>query len=987
MIVDNVSHIGNKEIGKNQSEILCEISDCESVLKRSNPGYKALSNVMNKITSSKESSNEKPNMINLSDYNKFYCSPKNKIMLFNCMKDIILYEDEKMSNKLSYCVSKNGSNVKSTPVHIVEIPEENSTPIVCFAVEDGCTLVASGDKWKVNLNSLSRTRLDAIVKKTVHGFLKNINETVARIAIYYQHHGSTLFVKVQILDILTGGVNRELFASGLANVVKKHGYEVFVPRYHEFPYTNIHADSNVWYLSSIKKYVIDTEEDSTDYSKLEWIELISNEDDEIEYHEIFSCNLSKRRTYKIIECSESTKTEDERDLMQEVAIAINVNREFSFDNVILNHIPAEHWEVKEKYIKLIRQYSKNKSFRPIIEYCSYIHSPLHDEYFMKAIQMDPIHNRGFYSGLVKSTNGFRNPNFSKNAFNVEFSNVIKNYIILKMSESSHGKSDLTALVWGEIAKKIYEGKYYRVYDEDCIKPGNYWYNMGEIQDDCNDKQVLKWIRGERANRNSKSGFSELYSIFPKFLSSLMKEAKTYVESQYGQCELSVNIDTQIMKIENKVISGIISESLFDNVYHKTFMDFVDSNDDVLGVPGGIIYMDLYSDDPQIKYFNMYSEYIVTKSTRAKYKELTWESEYVKLWMKILKEIIKEDCVREKLLMRFSTKLCNKAKVMKFLFCIAGGSNGKSIVSDSIHHILGDYSKKLSSNLITSEPPGGRADPDAAQTDGPRGGYTAETESGQTLKSKRIKFLTEETRIGRDLHKSNKEITGRITIEGYSNFPLGIDIMDGGIDRRLSIYNFKNYFIKNPDPESDNEFKINRDYEELVKNEDAASALLWILLQYRIKFRKNFNDNWDSIPCEVMDRETEEYKKREDKYNTFVSSKIVRMEGFSMTESKKYSEQDIEIIKNNYLEHEKFNGVFKEYMTLAEISAKYKSWFKERFSRETSVSTTDIENTLLNTTKLKKYVINDYKCMGTVIMGVRYVYNPSEKLREEIYIIR
>jgi phage/plasmid-associated DNA primase len=311
------------------------------------------------------------------------------------------------------------------------------------------------------------------------------------------------------------------------------------------------------------------------------------------------------------------------------------------------------------------------------------------------------------------------------------------------------------------------------------------------------------------------------------------------------------------------------------------VDKMDIDPHVIGVLNGILDLDLYSDDPKPFICENYSEYVVTKTANAKYIEYDPNNKYVKMWMKIFEEVFIEPDVLEYMLLRFSTMIENITAAEKILFCIAGGSNGKSLVSDSIIHVIGDYAAQFSKNLLINPSKGGGADPELMQMKGIRGGHFTETDEGAILDAGRLKILGEYHKTGRSLYENMTTFKSLPTINIFSNHKFTVLETDEGTWRRQEHYRCKVKFCDNPDPRNKFEKKVDRSLKNLTNdNTDSDDALFSILVHKRCELQRLYKGNLEMVPRPTIVEETKMYRKTQDSIYEFVTKKLLRLIGFN-----------------------------------------------------------------------------------------------------------
>jgi hypothetical protein len=409
---------------------------------------------------------------------------------------------------------------------------------------------------------------------------------------------------------------------------------------------------------------------------------------------------------------------------------------------------------------------------------------------------------------------------------------------------------------------------------------------------------------------------------------------------------------------------------------------MDRDGHVVGVLNGVLDLDLYSDNPKPRLCNVYSKYFVSKCANARYIEYNKDNPYIKMWKKFFREVIVEKDARHYKLYREAAGLDEVAICMKVLQNVADGANAKSAYSDNCSYVKGDYSAKLSTNLIFGKPRSGSADPELMQTKGLRSGVITETDGDDKLKGSRIKTISERVKTGRDLFNNIENFDSNLTVDVYSNFTVSVSDSDYGLWRRLLVYRFKCKFVES-DPDIANGEKLaDPTYADLaMRNPDARDALFSILVHYRIKLQKRYGGNLDKVPCETIRKETEEFRKNQDKVSKFLMESVVILYGHNAVGSIRNGFTELSI-RDHYegLINETNGYEYKNFMTLAVFIKKYKEWYKEfNAGRELKSDYDEIRKQFLNS-KLSKFM------EGDAIRGIRVISSGSIRIKGESFVL-
>ena len=195
-------------------------------------------------------------------------------------------------------------------------------------------------------------------------------------------------------------------------------------------------------------------------------------------------------------------------------------------------------------------------------------------------------------------------------------------------------------------------------------------------------------------------------------------------------------------------------------------------------------------------------------------------------------------------------------VQKFVFQYGKGANGKSVLSDLMNRILGDYATTVKIKSLTgrNNKSGADATPDLMPLVGARAALASEPEEGDRLQEGMIKEMTGgEPILVRQLHSDFIEVRPyfKLTISG--NHKPDIRGTDDGIWRRVLLVPFD---VQIPEAERD---------EKLIEKlwEERSGILNWL-----IEGLKSFLEGGLQEPAQVLDA-TQEYRADSDPIGSFL----------------------------------------------------------------------------------------------------------------------
>ena len=173
---------------------------------------------------------------------------------------------------------------------------------------------------------------------------------------------------------------------------------------------------------------------------------------------------------------------------------------------------------------------------------------------------------------------------------------------------------------------------------------------------------------------------------------------------------------------------------------------LDANPYHLGLENGVLDLKTFKLHPYTP------DLLVTKRARASFDRKA----QCPRWQAFLREVLPDRDVRKFLRVFFGYVLTGRVDLQRFLFLYGTGANGKSVFITVLAHILGEYSRRIPTEMLIQQSRSSQGpSPDIMLLKGLRLAYANETEEGTRLAEARIKDLT-----------SMEPLTGR---EPYGSF--------------------------------------------------------------------------------------------------------------------------------------------------------------------------------------------------------------------------
>lgn len=205
------------------------------------------------------------------------------------------------------------------------------------------------------------------------------------------------------------------------------------------------------------------------------------------------------------------------------------------------------------------------------------------------------------------------------------------------------------------------------------------------------------------------------------------------------------------------------------------------------------------------------------------------------WLQALNEIVPDPEIQKFLQQWFGYCLTGSTREQKVMMMWGGGSNGKSVLMDTMAWIFGDYSRGIPIGSLMAKDKsfgGAGASPDLARLPGTRFVTASEPEAGQKFSENMLKAVSGE-----------EELTVRHLNEGffeyYPQFKLCISFnnkpsvrsSDDGFWRRVLLVPFEEKFYEPDDPAKPAGAKVkNKNLREELKAE-GSGILNWMLDGY------------------------------------------------------------------------------------------------------------------------------------------------------------
>lgn len=452
-----------------------------------------------------------------------------------------------------------------------------------------------------------------------------------------------------------------------------------------------------------------------------------------------------------------------------------------------------------------------------------------------------------------------------------------------------------------------------------------WYEFVLEKDSHIKGEAYKW----REESKPDNLYKYISSKLPSKISAVITEAEDYTKSHPENTTTNEFLIHRIEKLRasaqklytTEFKKGILKEAevLFRR---RGFVQSLNTDQNIMGVGNGVLEL---SENPKL--IRHYHDYPISLYTDLDYEEYDKNNPYIQTVLDGIYNLFPDD---EKdafhyLMYYLASCLDGKPKDSMILIITGQGSNGKSFLAEMIKSVLGTYGKKMPLSFLTdSRGKASGADPSLMDLKIARLAYYSESNKNEVLNTAKLKEVTsQETLSGRGLYEKQSQFRPVCHHMVTTNYSFSIKTTDHGIWRRIVTYEFKMIFTSNPDPNNKYEQKENTKFaQEFTYNPEIKKAFLSILVEYYRDLYKNHGGSLKNIMKPTIDKETSEYRNKEDVINRFIDDVCI------------YSQDNKTCI--------------------SELIDKYENWYEYNVDKSSIPIKSEIHRQLMNS-KLIKYV--------------------------------
>lgn len=417
------------------------------------------------------------------------------------------------------------------------------------------------------------------------------------------------------------------------------------------------------------------------------------------------------------------------------------------------------------------------------------------------------------------------------------------------------------------------------------------------QEEC--QNIICKSESESCNTN----MNEIKAIEMNYNKEIKKITDKYKKMYNELMDIQTIDDKVIMAVSNKLL--YVDENKGQRVDENnkiknndtTYLESLfDTNAKLLGFTNGV-----YNIENWKLRDGMPSDYI-TSTTHYDFLQFSDDEKYVKMVLDYFSSFQPNENIKNFLIDIHANCLFEGNDKQKFYIGLGPGGNGKSLMSELMSYVFGDYYNTIDTTLLTQKNKStSLASPETLSLKNKRITYMNETDKDDRLQLGKMKqFTGNDDIVARNLY-SNSIIRFKnlSTIFMLTNKEPWIESDDDGTWRRIMVIPFKNKFVNElPDKKQIEEAKkfgihyslIDNDIKDKIKDIRFIQATMWILINRYRKIKKdgniiipeeiknatndyrrnsNFNAMFIEDNCIKIPEEKEFYKNILDRYNKFI----------------------------------------------------------------------------------------------------------------------
>ena len=531
--------------------------------------------------------------------------------------------------------------------------------------------------------------------------------------------------------------------------------------------------------------------------------------------------------------------------------------------------------------------------------------------------------------------------------------LLKDMALTKAIELAMNKYLLGKLGHTDYADIVYRFNRFRYKSVRDNSKNLVWYGFideNNLSDEC---ELYKWKKYDSEPSILREFITTNGCGLKKILENLIDQVtNTYsnADEQYKKWygKLKLNLMASLINLSSHTNVNSIMKELIIKFEDERFAKKLDSYDNLIGVGNGIL------DLKKIKLLTGWHGKEISRKTEIKYVTLNPYDEKVKEFIISLRNIFpnNESDSFEFIMSYLASSLKGGFRKPKILILTGAGANGKSTLLEFHRLALGEYARKIPTQLLTGKnnnPEG--ATPQLACLLGMRFAYCSETNQNECANMAKIKEIVGGEVVSvRKLYSEPFLLKPEATIALATNNLLDIVDSDWGTWRRILLCMMRITFVNKPDPNKKNERKAN-DIDNKKNDPKYLQIYLSLIVYFYARIQKIYGGDYMKIPHPHIENYTKKYQHSQNKVEKFIY-------------------ENCTINKNNVL------------LLKNVINNIYKNWYKMNYNIEL-INNESIKKSFINSV-IEKYIsfnenINDY-----VIKGLEFNLDNSES-KNKVYL--
>lgn len=586
-------------------------------------------------------------------------------------------------------------------------------------------------------------------------------------------------------------------------------------------------------------------------------------------HEVAIRGMVERRQGRVFDEEELMDTQNTIDLL-----AMN-NAEANQLRKLLELLDQSFTTEYKKWFEVICAIAHtDPSFKPLAEWFSKRRPDMFSQAEFDRVWMEALNGRDRERPVTKRSILY----WARESSPERYKEVMQcDYIqqLMELAIKQEGRLEHVAVA--NLLKMMISDKFICDYSND----GHYrWFEFVTAGQMMRDGEIYKWRMEPKPDNMHIYMGVHLPRVFDEVLLQI-KDRREKVGADGDECAALLQFWKSLEK-EFKNSKLKLGNNMFQNqtidwakyVFRRRgFFEKLDNYEDVIGVGNGVLKL-----GPKCQLLQGVHEYAISKYTPTEYIPYDPNNPYIRDIENAIDDIYPEPDVRKFIRYHKSLNLDRKPSQNMLFLRKGGGSNGKSTDEQLIENALGDaYFRKVRMQLFT-EPPERAGAPNSAKMvlKGINGGYADETDIAPRLNTQSLKQLVNPGKIGsRDLNSKEERFDNFTNLSVLSNHEFIVETNDHGTWRRMKMYNHKVKFCENPDPKNPYEKKVRPEVlHKWPKQREYREAMLSIMVHYYEEFMRLYDGQLSKIPTPTINRETEQFRNRQDTVNRFITEMMV-----------------------------------------------------------------------------------------------------------------